>query len=381
MPGGPGKPRARRKRARPSRHRPPRAWGLTSWIISVRSGSGSGRMLRSSSSNCTAMRVISISSSAWRPDRRLSPRGLGRAGPGAPGGGRWRLGQAEGSAPCGQRPGGIGLSPGRLSHKTATSASSPWGTQALDPAHRHEGGATLDRKVLGQSCCPGTRATGPTAGNGAVNPAGTAGRARPAPLQQGAQSPAVGKAPKGPEMGTCLRGRPLKGQEQCSCLREKAPGPSHSRASFPVKRCQRTGKGAQGSSHSALPRGSARLTVSPRGPLAGPDAHLSAWAAGPRRPASRPPCPGPENRQTQHTWWCLWKGPTTPGTTVTTGARQSGSPSPPPASQGKPPTGGSCSPARPHVGRGQQDGRGPPRGPPAQAPSAVSPSLPRLSVT
>lgn len=38
-------------------------WGITAWIISVSSGSGSGLMFKSSSSKRTAIRVISISSS------------------------------------------------------------------------------------------------------------------------------------------------------------------------------------------------------------------------------------------------------------------------------------------------------------------------------
>lgn len=105
----------------------------------MRSGSGSGRMLRSSSSNWTAIRVISISSSAKSPDeaqtapaRREMALGLSRQpGPRVIG---WRM-SAVSSAFIWGRPGGTCVSEGvsptragprgigplvRLSRKAAT---------------------------------------------------------------------------------------------------------------------------------------------------------------------------------------------------------------------------------------------------------------------
>lgn len=49
---------------------------LTAWIISVRSGSGSGLMFKSSSSKRTAILVISISSSGRRESKQTSKQRL-----------------------------------------------------------------------------------------------------------------------------------------------------------------------------------------------------------------------------------------------------------------------------------------------------------------
>lgn len=46
---------------------------VTAWIISVRRGSGSGLIFRSSSSNLIAIRVISISSSVTRQNKGWQP--------------------------------------------------------------------------------------------------------------------------------------------------------------------------------------------------------------------------------------------------------------------------------------------------------------------
>lgn len=75
------------------------------------------------------------------------PLEVGAGVSGRPGGTRMRV---RGAHRVGSALGESGLSPGQLGHKTATSAFSPWGTQAPDPAHRREGAAILDGKVLRQ---------------------------------------------------------------------------------------------------------------------------------------------------------------------------------------------------------------------------------------